>query len=235
MLVRVSIGRLTPMVRVPAGEVDAGAVVGILNPTSYAKGKRLFQPLGGAVELTKEGVDFLAEEFGATQFHVNKEGGTDARFIIDDPQLAGVFDFFREGKDEFFSIDPMEELVQELTGNEFPKNDFFGEIPPALDLEAVSECELEYRGTIIQPFSDKKGSSPLAGKEPSRRMFHVFDLLLPRLETFEDMLKSPALLKLHEDDLATIDGGRKQGKTKNGDAIADNFIFPASRTPIVAL
>ncbi len=221
MFVRVSIGNLAPIVAVPSCDEDSHYAVGILNSGSYAKGKKLLQPIGGAAKLTSRGRKLLEDKFGAKDFHKD-----DARFLVDDQHLEEVLSLFSVRDPDFFEIDPLREVWEELTLSEFPSNEHFPAIPPILSVGQVSDIEVVFRNTVRQPFKDEAGTSPLAGKEPSRRLFHLFEIRIPVREVFRYMVTSPAIRILSTTELETVQGGLSKGETIDGITIADNFILP---------
>lgn len=218
MIVRVSIGNLVPVF--VAGSHRVAFPIGILNSGSYAKGKCLIQPIGGAVELTDAGRQYLVERFGAHEFHK-----ADARFLVDDEHLEKVFEFFTARNAEMFEVDPTRELREELSEGEFPKNEYLPAIEPPLTPEEAGGLTPRFVRTVIQPFKDEAGTSPLAGKEPSRRLFHLFEVEVTT-EVMAKLATSLAIRVLTDEEVATVDGGRQKGATKTGDPIADNFILP---------
>jgi hypothetical protein len=207
--------------RVPCGEFDSTHCIGILNSGAYKKGQRLIQPIGGAATLTAEGRKFLEEKFGATEFHKN-----DARFIVDDMHLADVLKFFENRDPKFFEIDPLREICEELSTGEFPANEFFDAIESPLTVDEAGQLAVRFKRTVVQPFTDSAGTSPLAGKEPSRRLFHLFEIEVPTSAMFEKIRASRAIKELNSDEALTTMGGSRKGFTDEGDVIADNFILP---------
>ncbi|GEM_PF-2512571 len=224
MRVRVSIGNLAPVVRI--NDFGNRCPVGILNSGSYKKGKKLIQPIGGAATLTPEGQQYVEYEFGATDFHTNTEGGIDARFVIDDSRLDEVLAFFTERDNFMFETDPLREICEELASNEFPANEHFKALAPILTPDEAAQIEVNFMSTVVQPFKDSGDTSPLAGKEPSRRLFHLFEIIIPDEATFQKLLDGESTYVLGFDEIATVEGGLKKGETLDGITIADNFILP---------
>lgn len=224
MRVRVSIGNLVYCTLCPAGEIDAANLVGILAPSAYKKGQRRYQPIGGAAELTEEGQKYLVESFGAETFHRSAEGRIDARFEVDDQNLDAIFDFFRARDSRYYEIDPLREVIDELTKVELKGSDF-PEIEPVLSAAGAEELKVEYLGTVAQPFAQGRGTSDLAKEGvPSRRLFHHFGLVVS-YDVLAAMNNSEAIRFLTIEEVKSTDGGAHKGRTLDGIELADNFIF----------
>lgn len=211
MLVRVSVGNLAMTVMDEDGRIY---FVGILNSGAFKKGRRLFQPIGGAAKITQECRDLLGERFGAKEFHK-----FDARFVVDDANLEEIFQFFESRESVDFETDPSRELIEELS-----KEELLG-ISAVLTLEEAESIESFYERMARQPFSDDAGTSPLAIEGiPNRRLFRYFVLSVSKM-IIEKMKQSPAIHFLSTAEINTTKGGTQRGMTLDGEHLADNFIW----------
>ncbi|MEN9913079.1 MAG: hypothetical protein RLY66_487 [Candidatus Parcubacteria bacterium] len=218
MKVRISIGNIaTRFLDTSNGKITHLA---ILNSGAWKKGDLLFGAIGGAAELTPTGRTYLEKTYRATDFYKN-----DARFIIDEQHLDMVMRFFQMRDPLFFEIEPLREIIEELTTTEFPTISERPGILPILTTSEALRFDIVYHRTVRQPIPKMGvGTSPLEQKDvPSRRLFHEFTMIGSQ-ELLDKMLASKAVIALTESELASTQGGTCKGTTANGmAAIADNI------------
>lgn len=209
-MIRISVGNLAPRVR--CGDKEYTVVT--LNSGAFKRGRRLWQPLGGAAELTEKARAFLTERYGAHEFK-----GLDARFLVDDEHLEAIFDLLGGRNPELIEGGVERELQEELCEEELEG------IPPVLTPEEAATVVVHYVGTVRQPFLNEGGTSPLEVKDaPSRRFFNLF-----RLEVSEEVLAkmraSAAIRILTPEEVASTNYGLTKGRTADGETIADNLMW----------
>lgn len=210
-LVRVSIGNLVE--RILIGGMPRPIALGILNSASYRKGKRMIAALGGAAELTDEGRKIL-KAFGATEFE-----GKDARFVIDDEHLEEVMGLFvnRHYQPALFETDPTREIFEELVQEKITG------MGPILTEEMAAQTKVVYRRTVRQKPPEGEGTSAREKQGmPTRRLFHLFDLLMPE-DVYSRMRMHESVFFLTPTDLATTGGGTRKGRHDDQTEIADNI------------
>ncbi len=218
--VRVSVANLAYFVHVFGA--PASIQFGICNPKMLEKGITQFQALGGGAELTENGMRFLKTKFGAERFEKDEiTGFYDARFLVDESHLEGVFNLFEEigGKKSPYELDPIRDIIAEISGKEF------SEIGTILTPNEVATIQVRYVKSMCQkPAEDGIGTSlrSIAGV-PSRRLFRLYGLQMPSYELYIKMMRSPVVRALYPDELATTDGGSRKGKTRDGFVISDNL------------
>lgn len=209
---RVSVANLVQSLRI--AETGERHYFGVLNPTKFKEGKRQFQPLGGGAEITpqaKAALETLGAEFGK---------GMDARFSIPKEYFEEVYMRFVEENPEFFERDVRREMREELCDEEIPG------IPAVLTPEEVEHVQIVYRGVVSQmPVTGTLDTSPNAGDIPVRRLFHNFELVVPK-DIFEKMRHSEALHFYSDAELERIEsGGMEQtALTEKGEKISNNTI-----------
>lgn len=213
--VRTSVGALALRADMPAGEGYSKEYFGVYNSAAWRKGKRMIGALGGAVTLTALGRDILKERFGAHDFE-----GEDARFLAPEAQVEGIFGFFEERDPAHFELDPSREIQEELSRE---KIEGMGVIMP-VEISAKVECL--FVGTVRQPLPlDGSGTSVRGSAEaPTRRLFFVYDLFVDSWAR-DAMSSHPLCRFLERDEVASTNGGRAKGVTKDGVIIADNIFL----------
>lgn len=207
--VRVSIANLAPRVRCG----DEVFYLGILNRKQFEKGKRVFSALGGAAELTDDGIAELQGSFAA-----ELSEGRDARFIVQAKHLYDVMDLFDARRAEFYEIDPGRELGEDLGNIELPG------MPAVLSADEAAAITFNYIGSQRQPVAKHGTSARESADIPSRRFFNLYEIVVPEA-IFKKMRLHPALGLFTEAELiaATAAGGKVLGREEV--SIADN-IFP---------
>ncbi len=215
MAYRVSCGLLAPFVSIIGTEERYR--LGIFNSGAWEKGDRLLVPIGGAAQLTTRGIDYVKLTFMAKEIHQNKEDGHDARFKVENPEIAErAIEFFGTRDCGYFNTDPRSEMIDELTGTELKG------ILPILSLEEAMKIGIVYDRTVRQlPPKDGAGTSPLGG---ARRIFHNFTMVMSR-ELFDKICTSPAIRIINDEEVATTMSGTCKGITVSGIPIADNFTY----------
>lgn len=217
-VVRISVANLAT--RIFAADTDQCHHFGVVP-------KSRIQALGGAAELTPEGVDWLQQFFGAHDFETDQATGlTDARFRLDAGCAEEVLSVFKSisGRHNAHpclrEMDPKRDILAELTGKEWPNHGYI--------LEPNTEpLGLAYRGVARQrqPESGKGTSEREVENMPTFRLFRLYDIVT-RQAVVDQFLKSPLVRVLTEEDLATTKGGACKGKTADGTEIADNLFLP---------
>jgi hypothetical protein len=208
--VRVSIADLVwDAVNCDTGEI---ARIGILSQKELSRGKILWTPLGGAAILAYSGFDFLRTHFHAHSFEEDvKIGFSDLRCVIEDryvETIFTVFDTYRADLERLHCHDIMQELKE-------------------LDVFTSSELDqlvLLYVSTEKQkvaPFDE--GSLAIKQGLPTRRLFRIYDLIMPG-KLFEKLMRQKYVVRtLKLEEVATTKGGSIRGVTNDGQGIQNNF------------
>lgn len=209
--VRVSIGNLAVCVRI--AETDEAHFFGLLNKKALEKGKRLITALGGAAEVTPYGKEMIQVVYGA-EF----QEGMDARFVINESHLQGVLNLFEDRDPLVYETDASREVKEELATKELPILD-----APVLSEEEMTQVKVVYVKTVRQQSSDGPGTSAREGEIPTRRIFNVFEIVVPAV-IFEKMAACPAIKILTSEEIATTCGGAGKGRAADGAELGDNLI-----------
>lgn len=210
--VRVSIGNLAVRVRVAeTGEVH---FFGLLNKKALEKGKRLISALGGAAEVTPYGKEMIQ-----TVYRAEFQEEMDARFVIDESHLEGVLNLFANRDQLVYEIDASREVREELATKELPILD-----SPVLSEEEVAQVKVVYAKTVRQQSSGGAGTSAREGEVPTRRIFNLFELVVPAA-IFEKIVACPAIKILTAEEIATTCGGASKGQAADGAELGDNLIL----------
>lgn len=221
-MVRISVGHnVTGIIRANDSLMTAHPV-GILasGPWNMQRTMR-FQALGGAVALTDAGQDYMAKQFGARHFYRDAiEGVTDARceMAVEYVKSALLWLANAGNAPEFFEASPYREVIDELSTAELAN------FSPVCRREDLQDMRLFYRGVAVQPPPDDgTGTSINAGKTPTRRLFHCWELALP-VVAFDAVMEAEQMHRFTPTELASTNGGRQQGELDDGTAkIADNI------------
>lgn len=220
--IRISVANIIRRVRVK--ETGATYYPAILNPSAFAKGERKYQALGGGVKMTKSGGESLkaiGAEFGPQE----SEEHDDARFIISANKFQEAFDTFAKLQPDTFESDPIREIREELSQEKLAG------MESVLTKDEVDEIEAEYVGAVCQ-LPNSSETSERVGSIPTRRLFHLFEIVVPAV-IFERMQQSEVLKLFSEEELKNIATQHAQNrktlwkmKDAQGTAIISDNIFP---------
>ena len=200
--VRISIGVLAPVISVDGSETR---LIGILNRRALSLGQRRYAAIGGAVELTTEGIIYLQRRFDARAFE-----GSDARFIVDEQHVDDVLEFFERRSRHYYEVDPDRELGEELTQRELPIQSG----PLLTDAQFDEVYPVFVRVHREAPEAD---ASARQGSIPTRRLYFLY-----RLDTTAEIMavleQSPAVRFFTDEEV-------QSGATADGSAtVAGNII-----------
>lgn len=188
--------------------------VGILNKHALVRdGTRIYTALGGAVEMTDQGLHRLTTEFGVTFTH-----GRDARFECARDQLGALMELFRARDCQWSEINPNRELYEELTGVEFP-----GQEGPIMPPELLEGSIAHYLDTRVQEGALLM-TSMRGGGLPSVRIFHLFELTM-LLESYVRLRFSPYTREFSADDLQRPRDAEGRIPLPDGSFIGSNIVF----------
>lgn len=212
-LIRISVANLAYFLQVPGKNA---VPFGILNPK-----KGMWKVLGGGAELTEAGMNLLKNKFLAERFEKDEKTGLyDARFVVAQKHLSGVFRFFQgiAGKSNPHEMDPVRDILAELSGKE------------NIGAEAILSSGADLIDTVYiktvqqKPAEDGIGTSSRAAAVdiPTRRLFRLYKLIMPK-ELFNEITASNQVHILSKEELETTAGGSKEGLATDGKIIADNL------------
>jgi hypothetical protein len=215
---RISAGNIvTKIVNKDTGKSN---FLGLINKKALEeKGQRLYTAIGGAAELTESGKEKLKTDLHAV---FDNEDSLDARFTVPNSKVDETLSLFKKRDPEFAEIDPKREIMEELCTKELPLQD-----SPILNPEEAESIEIKHAATLRQasPKSGKGTSARESDSNPSRRIFNVFDMLVPSA-VFDKIINSPAIKIFTGEEMKTIEGGATKGLAADGATIGDNMLHP---------
>lgn len=211
--IRISAGNLA--VRVRVDETNEAYFFGLLNKKAFLeKGRFLITALGGAAEMTPLGKKLLESRYGA-EF----QEGMDARFVIDESHLEDVLRIFESRDSSLYETDATREVREELATKELPILD-----SPVLSEKEMTQVKVVYVKTARQQSSGATGTSAREGEIPTRRIFNLFEIVVPKA-IFEKIAACPAVKILTPQEIATTRGGASKGRAADGAELGDNLIW----------
>lgn len=211
MEIRVSVANLVP--RLIAAETGNVHFIGLLNRKLLKRGERVYGAIGGAAELTENGIDLLHTRFGA-----RFEKGRDARFFIQTGDLDAVMKLFEARNQDFCEVDPSREIREELTMLELP------DMPRVLTPDEAERIKIRFIKSMYQAEDPAARTSTKAEEILSRRYFHLFEMVVTT-SLFERLRNHPAIKLFTEADLATTQLGLVRGTAQDGSMIATNLFW----------
>jgi hypothetical protein len=164
--------------------------------------RQRFGAIGGAGELTHQGRQILVTDFGAVEFE-----GSDARFQVPISYKRAVKELFIYPNINRIEINPMREITEELGTAELKSQK-----RAILSEEDLSEIEVVYLETSLQPSQN----------ENQQRIFYFYEMRCPS-SVWEKIIDSQFIKELSAEEVATTNGGRQLGVSKDGFVIADNI------------
>lgn len=200
--VRVSVGNL--VTRIVNGETGEERLLGLLNKKALLKKNlKKFTVLGGACEMTVRGKEKLEKEFKAEFLE-----GMDARFLIDGNDLQKVMDLFQSRDENLYEIDPIREIIEELTEKELPiiNNSI-------LDKKDLEDIQIEF----IKGYRESDKDS-MRSEYPTERYFNLYKMILGN--NVYDKLKNSEAVLLIDKEMEKFIGN----KLPDGRLIGDNII-----------
>lgn len=221
--VRVSIANLAWYVRIKQNDVRYPFA--ILNPNKLKKGECQYMALGGGAMLTESGKKALEESFDASDFELDKHTGLfDARFQIYEKDLEAMFGLFSNinGIMKTYEQDRTLDIMAELSGKEFPGYERI------LDDDEVKLVKANFVKVVRQKPSEAAVDTSARGASaevPTRRLFRIYELVMPKELYQRKLLHSPVVKILSDDELKTTDGGCKAGLTSDGLVIQNNLFL----------
>jgi len=188
---------------------EEGRYALLLNKKRLAKGRRVFTPIGGALQLnTQEDMRYLIENFNARNF----ENGLDLRFQVNDGVEEAIKQWFHgDLRREMREISAAREVVEELTKEKLVNGRTI--LTPS-DLVGVRESEsfshFCYHTAIKQdPSESYKGVF-------TTYIVEAYDFKLPPA-IIAKMKRHPAVYFARESEIAK----KKDPRTRHGDEIGD--------------
>lgn len=215
--VRISVANLASYL----SNQDTGEIVaiGIASKKLFEReGKIRWQAIGGAATMTERGMEDMRITFSA-EFQGEGDDINDARFTIPLAYVDEVLRLFvTSHNEEFCEASPIREVVHELE-----QEGFCGEA--ILRPNSLVGATSIYEGAFLQEVAeDGKGTSDRSSMHhiPTRRVFFVHTLCVSNA-VFVDVLASPFIVRLNENELETTQFGRTKGITRKMTPMADNL------------
>lgn len=159
-------------------ETGDECAIAMLSVGALKQDKYRFDALGGAIALTTRGMGYAQRLFDANDIKFDSHDQTnDARFIVPSPlQARRVLKWLSVLDKSHFEIDPSREVVGELHDSEH--KGYEAVLADRSRFEKLAYYD--YLGVAVQPVpQDGVGTSVNAGKIPSRRLFHQWQLAVP--------------------------------------------------------
>lgn len=218
--VRISAAHLVTEIMGP--DIGQAQHIARLSNSEHKKGRRRFDALGGAVALTQLGCNHVERAFGATDIKFDEHDRTwDARFVVPSADMArqALAWLAQQSAPKHFESSPRREVYGELGSSEL---EGFMPVLPA-EHPHWKKVEYEYLGVALQPPTETQGdTSANAGKVPSRRLFHLWRMLVSE-EFYSMIVGSEQMAILTDLELATTNGGQQKGNMTDGTPLANNL------------
>lgn len=223
MRIRISVAGLANTASIYGAQIT----ITTLNPGKWIKeGQKLWTPFGEALKLTPFGLQYIKDNFRASDIHNSDHDGlADARFEVPDAETAELaLKFFEERYPfEMGSLppifeDPIKRIRLSLQGVKLKG------LKPILSREEADKVEVIYQRSVRQqPPIDKVGTSTLAKSDaPTLRLFYKHILVINDEVIRQKLLGSLSVQVLTPEEVATTLGGTCKGNTVLREAIGDN-------------
>lgn len=218
--VRVSIANLAWYARMRG--IEARSVFGVLDPKKLERGIWCYGALGGGAMLNPEGKRLLEDTLDATDFELDLFTDLyDARFRVDEANLELVLKTFSavdgSGANTHFEIDPTLDIKTELFEKKYPggASILHPDLAPYVQVRFLKVV----RQQLPAPGAD---TSSRAVDVPTYRLFRIFELEMPG-QVFGAFSYSAFVRFFKQGELATTEGGSKEGRTSDGWSIKNNL------------
>jgi hypothetical protein len=194
------------------------------NKKAWEKGERKYQALGGAAKMTAAGKALIEREFGGAFGASGRpaEEADDARFYVEaapgeiDSKVRPLIERFSNQDASFFETDVLRETHEDLVSDGVLTEEEFASVAAA------------YEGAVSPiPWETTTSERETQGT-PSRRIFHLFELVMPEAVA-EKLKRAESLRVLSPSDLEDIHEATSQGnpaaRTKDGSVIVENIFI----------
>ncbi len=224
--IRVSVSNIVQTIRVE-GSTEEPKYLGFLDPRELNNtGRRRWQALGGAVQLTDLGKRLVQAVGGELLGNQSGKEAGDARFTVPTNKLLRLMPIFSRLRPLLFEDTASREVIEELSTKEFD------DYPPVLTADDAKRITCISHG-VMQGSPQYQGPAGRFAKDmPFTRMTFLSSITVPK-SVLEKMQKSPVLHFFSKQEVNDVFEARlrgEPGRTEGGDPVSDTVML-LSKSP----